>query len=107
MAARSSSIITAATRRWSTTPSRPTSPRRRRARWSGAAKVNAEAPLVTGSEDFSFMLNARPGAFILIGAGVGPDGKFHDVHTPRYDFNDDILTLGAGYWVSLVHEELG
>jgi metal-dependent amidase/aminoacylase/carboxypeptidase family protein len=53
------------------------------------------------------MLNARPGAFVLIGAGAGPDGALHDIHTPRYDFNDDILTLGAGYWVSLVHEELG
>jgi amidohydrolase len=73
----------------------------------GPDKVSAEAPLVTGSEDFSFMLNARPGSFIFIGAGVAPDGSFHDVHTPRYDFNDDILTLGAGYWVSLVHEELG
>ena len=68
--------------------------------------VNAEALPLTGSEDFSFMLNARPGAFVLIGAGAAPDGAFHDVHT-RYDFNDDILTLGAGYWVSLVHEELG
>ena len=73
----------------------------------GGEHVTAEAPLVTGSEDFSFMLNARPGAFVFIGAGAGPDGSSHDVHTPRYDFNDDILTLGAGYWVSLVHEELG
>ena len=73
----------------------------------GGDNVNAEAPLVTGSEDFSFMLNARPGAFIFIGAGANPDGSFHDVHTPRYDFNDEILTLGAGYWVSLVREELG
>jgi len=73
----------------------------------GGDKVNAEAPLVTGSEDFSFMLNARPGAFIFIGAGANPDGSFNDVHTPRYDFNDEILTLGAGYWVSLVQEELG
>jgi hippurate hydrolase len=73
----------------------------------GGDNVNAEAPLVTGSEDFSFMLNARPGAFVLIGAGAQPDGSVHEVHTPRYDFNDEILTLGAGYWVSLVHEELG
>jgi amidohydrolase len=73
----------------------------------GDDQVNADAPLMTSAEDFSFMLNARPGAFILIGAGANPDGSFHDVHTPRYDFNDEILTLGAGYWVSLVQEELG
>ena len=53
------------------------------------------------------MLEARPGGFIFIGNGVAPDGSFHYVHTPDYDFNDEILTLGAGYWVSLVQEELG
>jgi amidohydrolase len=73
----------------------------------GDDHVNADAPPVTGAEDFSFMLNARPGAFIFIGAGANPDGSFHDVHTPRYDFDDEILTLGASFWVSLVHEELG
>ena len=54
------------------------------------------------SEDFSFMLNARPGAFIFLGAGEDRA----QLHTPDYDFNDEILTLGAGYWVSLVREEL-
>jgi metal-dependent amidase/aminoacylase/carboxypeptidase family protein len=72
----------------------------------GEGKVNGEAPQLTGSEDFSFMLEARPGGFVMIGNGVAPDGSFHDVHTPNYDFNDAILTLGAGYWVSLVQEEL-
>jgi amidohydrolase len=72
----------------------------------GDGKVNGEAPQLTGSEDFSFMLEARPGGFVLIGNGVAPDGSFHNVHTPDYDFNDEILTLGAGYWVSLVQEEL-
>jgi metal-dependent amidase/aminoacylase/carboxypeptidase family protein len=37
---------------------------------------------------------------------VNPDGTHHPVHTPLYDFNDDIITLGAAYWVSLVREEL-
>jgi amidohydrolase len=72
----------------------------------GEGKVNGEIWQLTGSEDFSFMLEARPGGFVLIGNGIAPDGSFFDVHTPRYDFNDAILTLGAGYWVSLVQEEL-
>jgi len=73
----------------------------------GEARVMGDAPQLTGSEDFSFMLEARPGGFVMIGNGVNPDGSFHNVHTPDYDFNDEILTLGAGYWVSLVEEELG
>jgi hippurate hydrolase len=73
----------------------------------GEGRVMGEAPQLTGSEDFAFMLEARPGGFVMIGNGVNPDGSFHNVHTPDYDFNDEILTLGAGYWVSLVEEELG
>ena len=86
----------------------PTSPASGAARaLVGDQQVLAEAPLVTGSEDFAFMLEARPGGFMLIGNGVEADGSYHNVHTPDYDFNDAILTVGAGYWVSLVHEELG
>jgi hippurate hydrolase len=73
----------------------------------GEANVVAEATQLTGSEDFSFMLNARPGGFVLIGNGMAADGTFHNVHTPHYDFNDTIITLGAAYWVSLVGQELG
>ncbi|KJC57461.1 amidohydrolase [Bradyrhizobium sp. LTSPM299] len=72
----------------------------------GAAQVDGNVPAVTGSEDFSFMLEAKPGGFIIIGNGVASDGSFHNVHTPGYDFNDDILALGAAYWVKLVHTEL-
>ena len=72
----------------------------------GPENVAANESPKTGSEDFAFMLEARPGGFVMIGNGVEPDGSFHNVHTPRYDFNDKILTLGAGYWVSLVHQEL-
>jgi hippurate hydrolase len=53
------------------------------------------------------MLEARPGGFMMIGNGAAPDGSFQNLHTPLYDFNDEILTLGAGYWVSLVQQELG
>jgi amidohydrolase len=73
----------------------------------GDSKVRGDAAPITGSEDFSFMLEARPGGFVFLGAGAGPDGKVHHVHTPSYDFNDEILTLGVGYWVKLVEAELG
>jgi hippurate hydrolase len=73
----------------------------------GAEKVDADAPPYSGSEDFSFMLNARPGGFVMIGNGMAEDGSFHNVHTPDYDFNDSILTLGVAYWVRLVEMELG
>ncbi|MBE9606055.1 amidohydrolase [Acetobacteraceae bacterium H6797] len=72
----------------------------------GKDKVG-EIPLSTGGEDFSFMLQEKPGVFIRIGNGVNADGSFHNVHTPKYDFNDDILGLGAAYWASLVKQELG
>ena len=73
---------------------------------AGESKVIADAPLVTGSEDFAFMLEARPGGFMLIGNGVEADGGARQLHTPDYDFNDEILTLGSAYWVCLAHEEL-
>jgi amidohydrolase len=73
----------------------------------GADNVETNCPPFTGSEDFSFMLQARPGGFIMIGNGAAKDGSVHHVHTPAYDFNDDILTLGAGYWIQLVRTELG
>ena len=72
----------------------------------GATNVRADAAPHTGSEDFSFMLEKRPGGFIMIGNGVGKDGVTHHVHTPGYDFNDEILTLGVAYWVKLVEAEL-
>jgi len=72
----------------------------------GEKQVRGDVPPVTGSEDFSFMLEARPGGFVLIGNGVEADGSFHNVHTPGYDFNDNILALGAAYWVKLVQMEL-
>ena len=59
----------------------------------GAGHVDPDIPPVTGSEDFSFMLEARPGGFVFIGNGDAKDGEIHHVHTPGYDFNDDILAL--------------
>lgn len=76
------------------------------ARVAGTGQVEANGPRHTGSEDFAFMLAARPGAMIMIGNGVKPDGTAHFVHTPHYDFNDEIIPLGVAYWVSLVQAEL-
>jgi hippurate hydrolase len=73
----------------------------------GDDNVEANCAPLTASEDFSFMLEKRPGGFIMIGNGTAPDGSVHNVHTPNYDFNDKILTLGSAYWVQLVRTELG
>jgi hippurate hydrolase len=73
----------------------------------GREKVDADTPPLTGAEDFAFMLEKKPGAYIMIGNGGTPEGGCHYVHTPLYDFNDEILTLGAAYWVNLVKLELG
>jgi amidohydrolase len=73
----------------------------------GDIRVDPAMPPITGGEDFAYMLEKKPGGFVMIGGGVGPNGVSPQVHTPEYDFNDGILTLGAGYWVSLVHEALG
>ena len=64
-------------------------------------------PQITGAEDFALMLEARPGAFMFLGAGKGPDGTSPEVHTPHYDFNDGIIPLGVAYWVSVVEQEMG
>ncbi len=72
----------------------------------GEAAVDSAFRPITGGEDFADMLRAKPGSFIFIGNGVAADGSSHALHTPHYDFNDDILTLGASYWVSLVQQEL-
>jgi hippurate hydrolase len=53
------------------------------------------------------MLEARPGAFMFIGGGSGPDGTSPNLHTPHFDFNDAIIPLGVAYWASVVEQELG
>jgi len=70
----------------------------------GAEKVHTDIKPSMGSEDFSFMLQKRPGAYIVIGAGEGANDP--PVHNPYYDFNDRILPLGAAYWVALVRQQL-
>ena len=54
-----------------------------------------------GGEDFSFMLQARPGAYIFLG-----NGDSSELHTDTYDFNDDIIPVGISYWVRLAEMAL-
>ena len=68
----------------------------------GERNVNRAHHLLLGSEDFSFMMEARPGAFILIGNGENAS----QVHSPTYDFNDEILPLGAALFVGVAEREL-
>jgi amidohydrolase len=63
----------------------------------GAQNVNADAPPVMGGEDFSYMLEARPGAFVFIG-----NGDSAGLHNPAYDFNDEVIPIGCSYWARLV-----
>jgi len=70
----------------------------------GEENMNREGPYVMASEDFSYMLEKVPGAFINIGNGGGEGGC--EVHNPGYDFNDDIITLGATLWSRVVERKL-
>ena len=72
----------------------------------GDGAVDTNATPTTGGEDFAFMLEAKPGAFIYIGNGTALDGTVHDVHTPLYDFNDEAIPLGVAWWVRVVEQEL-
>jgi len=69
---------------------------------AGAHKVNTEMAPVMGAEDFSYMLNARPGAFIFVG-----NGDSAGLHHPAYNFNDEAIPFGTSYWVRLVETALG
>ena len=60
-----------------------------------------DAPLVMGGEDFAFMLEARPGAYILVG-----NGDTAPVHHPEYDFDDEAIPAGSSFWVELVERRL-
>jgi amidohydrolase len=70
----------------------------------GADNVNRNGNLVMASEDFSFMLNRRPGAYIQIGNGDGHGGC--EVHNPGYDFNDAALPFGASLFARLAERKL-
>lgn len=70
----------------------------------GAVAVATDAEPVLGSEDFSYMLERKPGCYVLIGNGAGSGSCM--IHNPGYDFNDDALPLGATFWARLAEAYL-
>jgi amidohydrolase len=78
----------------------------------GAAAVNAQVEPTMGSEDFAFMLQHKPGCYVFIGNGEGGHRDIGhglgpcNLHNPSYDFNDDLLPIGATYWVRLAEAAL-
>jgi amidohydrolase len=70
----------------------------------GKGNVHTDAEPTMGGEDFSYMLQARPGAYVFLGQGGGPHNCF--LHNPGYDFNDEVIPLGSGYLAALAEEAL-
>ncbi len=70
----------------------------------GRDNVVRDADPTMGGEDFSYMLLERPGAYVWLGQGGGPNNCF--LHNPNYDFNDDVIPSGAGYLAALAEESL-
>jgi hippurate hydrolase len=68
---------------------------------AGRDRVDADASPMMGAEDFSFMLNVRPGSYIFVG-----NGATSPLHHPSYDFNDEAIPVGTSYWVRLVETAL-
>ncbi len=72
----------------------------------GAERVDRNLDPSMGAEDFSFMLQARPGAYMRLGQGDALGNGSCFLHNPRYDFNDDILPLGSALHASLVEQAM-
>jgi hippurate hydrolase len=68
---------------------------------AGEANVNTDMTPIMGAEDFAYMLEARPGAFVFIG-----NGDSAGLHHPAYNFNDDAIVFGTSYWIKLVETTL-
>jgi hippurate hydrolase len=68
---------------------------------AGRDNVLVEIPPVMGAEDFSYMLEARPGAFIFVG-----NGDSAGLHHPAYNFNDEAILYGTSYWIRLAETTL-
>ena len=66
----------------------------------GINSLNKEEKPTMTSEDFSYMLQEKPGAYIWLGAGE----KSEKLHSAHYDFNDELLPIGAEYWASLAEK---
>jgi hippurate hydrolase len=74
------------------------------ARIFGHDNVVREFDPTMGGEDFAYMLQAKPGAYLLLGQGGGQSGCY--LHNPGYDFNDEVIPLGAGYLAALAEDAL-
>ncbi len=72
----------------------------------GADKVLRQMDPSMGAEDFSFMLQAKPGAYLRLGQAADPVGAAHPLHNNRYDFNDAVLPLGAALHASLIEQAM-
>ena len=72
---------------------------------AGVNGVNQHPTPSMGSEDFAFMLQEKPGCYSWIGNGSSENSCL--LHNPHYDFNDELLPIGAAYWVTLVNHVLG
>ena len=72
----------------------------------GRGAVNDKLEKTTGGEDFAFMLEQVPGAFMFLGNDAEGQTEIHNVHTPLFNFNDDAIPVGVEYWVSVVKQEL-
>jgi len=70
----------------------------------GKGNVVTDGEPTMGGEDFSYMLQAKPGAYVFLGQGGQQGGCF--LHNPGYDFNDEVIPLGAGYLAALAEESL-
>ncbi len=70
----------------------------------GDANIDRNPTPEMAGEDFAFMLQAKPGCYVWLGAGK--DDSTPNLHNPHYDFNDDVLAIGASYWVTLAEQQL-
>jgi amidohydrolase len=71
---------------------------------AGDGQVREMRNPTMGGEDFAYMLNAKQGSYILLGSGRGQDDP--QLHHPAYDFNDEVLPIGASYWATLAEQFL-
>ena len=69
----------------------------------GEENVERDGPPRTASEDFAFMLEARPGAYVFLGGG---GDRACDVHHPEYDFNDETIPAGCSWWAEIVERRM-
>ena len=71
----------------------------------GQENIDNNPMACMGTEDFSHMLNAKPGCYMWV--GIGPRGDHRTLHSPTFDFPDEVLPIGASYWVKLTENILG